>query len=93
MFAPRMQDCVKEALETALRQCRAGDVEQGDARNTYYCMKRSPDICTMIDVLNEMYWSMNFGTYLAFIQILARKLESNSEVELKDYYRNKRVKN
>ena len=43
----------------------------------------------MIDVLNEMYWSMNFGTYLTFIQILARKLESNSEMELKDYYRNK----
>ena len=53
MFAPRMQDCFKEALETALRHCRAGDVEQGDARNTYYRMKRSPDICTMIDVLNE----------------------------------------
>lgn len=32
---------------------------------------------------------MNFGTYLASIQILARKLESNSEMELKDYYRNK----
>lgn len=79
MFAPRMQDCVKEALETALRQCRAGDVEQGDARNTYYAMKRSPDLYTMIDILNEMYWSMNFGTYLAFIQILARKLESNCE--------------
>lgn len=79
MFAPRMQDCVKEALETALRQCRAGDVEQGDARNTYYAMKRSPDLYTMIDILNEMYWSMNFGTYLAFIQILARKLESNWE--------------
>lgn len=79
MFAPRMQDCVKEALETALRQCRAGDVEQGDARNTYYAMKRSPDLYTMIDILNEMYWSMNFGTYLAFIQILARKLESKCE--------------
>lgn len=89
MMAPRMRDCVKEALETALRHCRAGDVEQGDARNTYYAMKRSPDLCTMIDVLNEMYGSMNFSTYLAFIQILARKLESNSEMELKDYYRNK----
>lgn len=93
MFAPRMQDCTKKALETALRQCRAGDVEQGDARNTYYAMKRSPDLYTMIDILNEMYWSMNFGTYLAFIQILARKLESNCEMELKDYYHNKRVKN
>lgn len=88
MMAPRMQDCVNEALETALRHCRARDVEQGDARNTYYAMKRSPDVFTMIDVLNEMYWSMNFGTYLAFIQILARKLESNSEMELKDYYCN-----
>lgn len=92
MFAPRMQDCVKEALETALRQCHAGDVEQGDARNTYYQMKRSPSLCTMLDVLNELYWPMNFGTYLVFIQILARKLESNAEMELKDYYRNKRVK-
>lgn len=78
MFAPRMQDCVKEALETALRQCRAGDVEQGDARNAYYQMKRSPCLCSLLDVLNELYWSMNFGTYLVFIQILARKLNQTA---------------
>ena len=89
MYAPRMQTCVKDALEQALAATKAEDVEQSLVRAEYYRLKRADHCVAMLDVLNAMYWVMNFSTYLVFIQLLARKLESASETNMNAYKRDK----
>ena len=89
MYAPRMQTCVKDSLEQALAATKAEDVEQSLVRAEYYRLKRADHLIAMLDVLNAMYWVMNFSTYLVFIQLLARKLESASEINMNAYKRDK----
>lgn len=89
MYAPRMQTAVKDSIERALAATRADDMEQSWTRAEYYRIKRLDYLATMIDVLNAMYWVMSFSTYLVFVQLLAQKLESMADGEMRDYQRTK----